>query len=282
MTHLQKAIVGATLVCAIGTAVYEASQTARYQQENLALQQQQAPLGQQALQLRRECDEISQELVLLREQNGTLKRTTPELLGLRSEVGRLRDDSRQLARGQTDAAMVMAAQAWLDRTKFLKQRFEQWPGRPTPELQLLDEQDWLNEGANHDLDSDAACRESMARLRTHAKFKFADAVNEAIEQFAKSNNAQLPADVSQLAPHLKPPLDSWLVNYEIAKAGWINPPQPSSPNSDRARTWALIEKGAFGPDGIQNPSALSDPEYDMYLVIYQGGHYGSGVPRIRK
>jgi len=161
---------------------------------------------------------------------------------------------------------------------FARQRFEQWPGKKTPELQLLSEQDWFSEVANHELESDAACREAMSRLRWTAKAKFASVVKESLDQFAISNNEQLPSALSQLVPYLKPPVDSCLHGYEIAKPGWVKPPKPSSPNSERAETWAIVEKGNFTSDGIaiRDGSNLADPDYDMYMVVYQGGYYGYG------
>ena len=66
-----------------------------------------------------------------------------------------------------------------------------------------------------------------------------------------------------------------LPNYEIAPPGSVKPPQPSSPNSERAETWALVEKGSLKAD----KSGLADPEYDMHIVIYDGGYYGYGPSR---
>ncbi|MEY2429765.1 MAG: hypothetical protein QOJ40_2650, partial [Verrucomicrobiota bacterium] len=54
--------------------------------------------------------------------------------------------------------------------------------------------------------------------------------------------------------------------------------QPNSPNSERAETWALVEKGTLTPDGIPilDGSNLADPDYDKTVVIYRGGYYGYG------
>ena len=287
MTTLQKTLITATLTLTVGTGIYEARQTSRLREKNLVLQQQQAPLAEQIQQLARERDATTRQLASLREENERLNRNTADLLKLRSEVGSLRKESRQLAQGKTGDASdptAIAAQAWLNRAKLLKERFDQWPGKKTPELQLLNEQDWLNEAAKRELDSDAACREAMAHLRWTAKGRFATAVKEALERFAKSNNEQLPSDPSQLMPFLKPPAGSMLEGYEIAKPGSVHPPQPNSPESVNAETWALVEKGNFTSDGIpiRDGSNLSDPDYDMYIVIYRGGHYGYGTGKRSK
>jgi myosin heavy subunit len=274
-------------LAAIGAGIYEVRQTSALRSQLQSLQQQQAPLADQIEQLTRERDESNAKLTALGEEKDRMNSNTAELLKLRGEVARLRTESQRLSSLKpTDPndSTATTAQAWLDRVKLLKRRFEEWPGKKTPELQLLNEQDWLNEVANRELDSDAACREAMSKLRWTAKTKFAGAVNEALEQFAKSNNEQLPFGLSQMIPYLKPPADSSLENYEIAKPGWVHPPHPSSPNSERAGTWALVEKGSFTPNGALVPdgSALADRDYDMHIVIYQGGFYGYGAEKRSK
>jgi hypothetical protein len=67
-----------------------------------------------------------------------------------------------------------------------------------------------------------------------------------------------------------------LDGYDIAEPGWVHPPQPNSPKSENAESWALIAKGSFTADGkaVRDGSYEADPEYDMTIVIYQGGWYG--------
>jgi hypothetical protein len=115
-------------------------------------------------------------------------------------------------------------------------------------------------------------------LRTAAKEKFAILMRDALNHYTSDNDGRLPEDVSQLKPYLAPPGDVILDGYEIAKPGWVHPPQPNSPESKNAETWALVMKGAFTPDGkgLSDGNYLSDPEYDMNLVLFKGGHYMSG------
>ena len=284
MTTLQKAVVGVTLVCAISAAIFEAQQAHKLRQQIEAKPQQQASLSEQAQKLQRERDDAEKAMLSLRLENEQLHRDTAELLKLRGEVARARNN-RAIA-AQSDAvqdATSVAAREWLDRVELLKRRFEQWP-KKTPELELLAEQDWLDEVAKHKLEDDFAFRESMARLRHLAKTKFAGIIHEALEQFARANNDQMPTELSQLEHYLKPPMASWLQNYDVAKPGWINPPQPNSPNSKRAESWAMITKGTLSAEGVpvHNGSNLEDPEHDMVIVIYRGGSYGYGPDRPAK
>ena len=284
MTKTQKVMIGATLILGLGIGFYEGRQASRLQQESFVIQQQESPLAQQIQQMTRERNEVASQGSALRAENERLNRSTSELLKLRAEVARLRHERRTappLASEGTNETIALDAQVWTDRVKLLKQRFEAWPGKKTPELQLLSDKDWLDEAAFHELDSETACRQSMSRLRSTAKRKFASAVNEAIDQYVGSNNAQLPSDLSELQPYLKPPMDSFLGGYQIAKPGWLHPPQPGGSHSERAATWAIIESGSFTPDGVflGDTSLLPDPDYDVYHVIYQGGYYGYGAPQ---
>ncbi len=286
MTTLQKTLIAASLAAAIGTGIYEARQASDLREQNQTLRQLTA---EEIQRLQQERNEVARKLAALQAENESLNRNTTELVKLRSEVTNLRNQAPQLAQGKTAEAndpMAMMAKAWLGRVKLLKQRFEQWPGKKTPELELLAEQDWLEEVAHRELDSDVACREAMSRLRYVAKSRLAQAVNDALEQFAKSNNDQLPTELSQLTPYLKPPADSCLEGYQITKPGWVDPPQPSSPNSERAKIWALVEKGSFTSDGIpiRDGSNLADADYDQYVVIYRGhgGYYGYGVTKTKR
>jgi hypothetical protein len=287
MTTLQKTLIATALVVATGTGIYEVREASNLRKKIQSLQEGQLLLTEQIQRLQNEREDFARQLAALRDENERLNSNTSELLKLRSEVTGLRNESRRLTRENTGDANDPAlgvAQDWLKRAKLLKDRFEDWPGKKTPELQLLDVQDWLNEVADHELDSDAACRESMSRLRYAAKSKFASSVNQALEEFFKSNNERLPSDLSQLMPYLKPPMDSFLAGYEIAKPGSVRPPQPNSPDSKRAETWALVERESFTPDGIaiRSGSSLADPDHDMHIVIYRGGHYGYGTGKPSK
>ncbi|MDB6026554.1 MAG: hypothetical protein JWM68_2777 [Verrucomicrobiales bacterium] len=271
MTTLQKSLITVALVAAIGTGLYEASRVAEQQKELRALVQRQAPLTGQVDQLTRERDDFARQLTTLRNDNERLHRDTEELLKLRGEVARLRNASHEIASakgsGHNDPTEI-AMRSWLKRVTLLKQRFEQWPGKKTPELSLLAEEDWLKETENRNLETDEDCRQAMGKLRDHAKEKMAALVDKALEEYSKANNEQLPADLSQLKPYLNPPVDSFLDGYEIAKPGTVKV-------SNRTLTWAMVEKGSYTPGRVpaSHREVLADREHDMFIVIYQGGHY---------
>ena len=92
MTTLQKALIGATLVAAVGTGIYEARQASRLRAENQTLQQQQTPFSEQLQQLQREREEATNRLAAARDEIARLKAgpERAEVLKLRGEVGTLR------------------------------------------------------------------------------------------------------------------------------------------------------------------------------------------------
>ena len=106
MTTLQKTIIGATLAVAVGTGIYEARQASRLHDKVQAMQQQQAPLTAQILQLQRERDDATNSLALLGEEIERLKRNSLELLRLRGDNARLRSDLAELERQKSAMAVA--------------------------------------------------------------------------------------------------------------------------------------------------------------------------------
>ena len=122
----------------------------------------------------------------------------------------------------------------------------------------------------------------MSNLRIAAKGRFAHVVNKALKEFARANNQQLPTELSQLAPYLAPPADSFLDGYQMTKPGWIQLSKLNSPhNAECARVWAIVDKGTFTPEGepIRDGSNLADPDFDAPFVICQGNSFGYSVHR---
>ena len=287
MTTIQKTLITATLIASVGVGIYEAKEIVQARAEVRTLHQQQAPLAEQIRQLQMERDKATNQIAWLNDQLAKNEKNNLELLKLRGDISNLRNQTKQLTESKssdyTDPT-IAAALEWAKRVKTLKERFLQWPGKKTLEIQMLTEQEWLNEAAARKLDSEDDCRQAMSKLRMEAKNKFSTEVNKAMKLFAEKNNNQLPSDPSELEPYLGPPANLCLADWQIAKSGWVYPPQPNSPDSANAETWALVEKGSFTSDGkaIRDGSYVADPEYDMTVVIYQGGCYSYGPDKKSK
>ncbi|MBE0544354.1 MAG: sigma-70 family RNA polymerase sigma factor [Verrucomicrobia bacterium] len=122
MTALQKTIVTATIAVLAGAGIYEARQASQLRDEVQSLQQQKAPLTEQIRKFEQEQEEAARQLAALRDDNERLNRNTAELLRLRGEVARLRNEIRELAETagkKTDPAesLMLEGIRWLPEWK---------------------------------------------------------------------------------------------------------------------------------------------------------------------
>jgi len=76
---------------------------------------------------------------------------TSEVLGLRAEIARLRENTRELtalkaavAASGNDTAIESTRKSWATRAAQFKQRLEQMPDKSIPEHKLLTDKDWLD------------------------------------------------------------------------------------------------------------------------------------------
>jgi len=94
MTTLQKTLVTAAIVAAVGTGIYQARQASRLRGENQALEQQQTQFAAELQHLQRQRDEATNRLAGLVEENAgfRLNPKQTEVLKLRSQVGLLRQE----------------------------------------------------------------------------------------------------------------------------------------------------------------------------------------------
>src|SRR5438876_4538080 len=221
MTTIQKTLLAATVVAAVGTGIYEARRISQLTGNIQALQQQQAPLTAQAGQLRRQRDDATSKSAALQQENGRLRQDSVELAKLRGEVARLRSDSQELAKLKAVIAgdqTLSGAASWKDRVSRLKERLEQTPGAKIPELQFVTEQDWL-QAARDELETDADYRRALSTLRSTAENKVAKMMKTALAKYMRNNSKQFPSDLAQLQPYFESPLDdSILQRWEIAPA----------------------------------------------------------------
>ena len=104
MTTLQKAIIPAAIVAALGTGIYEARQASNLRTQVQRLRQQQDALSEQNERSSRERDDALRQLTTLNGESERLKLQTAELLKLRGDVTRLRQ---QLAEPQPKARVSL-------------------------------------------------------------------------------------------------------------------------------------------------------------------------------
>ena len=215
MTALQKTIVGAALVAAVGTGIFEEHQASRLHNQVQTLQQQQTSQAEQIRQLQIERDDATNRLAVVLAENAGLKSNPneTELLKLREEVTQLKNEA--------DDPTEQAARALMVKVKELKQRLDETPDAKIPELQFLTDQDWIN-AANGRLDNDAAYRRALSTLRKAAEGKFAAMLNRAVIGYIKNSGGHMPTDLAQLQPYFDSPVnDTILQRWEIAPANAV-------------------------------------------------------------
>jgi RNA polymerase sigma factor (sigma-70 family) len=253
MTTLQKALIGAAIATAVGTGLYEARRASGLQDQMQALRQQPTPATGQDDSLRKKLDDANRQLASLQAQNEQLRRDAADVLRLRSEVARLRENT-----PAADDPTALAAKSWLARTTQLKARVQQTPGARIPEFQFLTEQDWLN-AAKGDLNTDEDYRKALSGLRGAAETTFiTTALKPALNQYLQAN--QTPTDISQLQPYFNPPVDySILQRWEVAPK-------------------ATVQSLGMGGDIIITQIAPVDADYDSRYGVGPNG-WGTAGPQ---
>jgi DNA-binding protein Fis len=260
MTTLQKALITTALAAAVGTGIYQAHRAALLQGQADALRLRNDSLS---LQLQQERDAASNRLAAAQLESSQPRGDLSELLKLRAQVGKLRDDARELAKlkaagASTDPDPTAAEmKSWLDRVKKLKDKLAEMPDRKIPEFQFLTEQDWLDAVKNvKQLDTDADYDKALNALRSSAKQEFASMVKSAIGSYLQANNGQLPADLSQLQPYFaSSPDDSVLQRYEITQPGTVSEKTGSLIDEDGNYYYSHIQ---VDKEGISSSTTTED------------------------
>ena len=257
MNTLQKTLIAATLTVAVGTGIYETRQASALRTQVQTLQQQQAD---QILQLHQERDEAFGKLTAARAEIGQLRQDLVDILKLRAEVSRLRAEAQQmtpLKPGNAVDPIELAASTWVNRVARLKQRLEQVPESRIPEMQLLDEEDWLAVVKGRPLDTDLDYRRALSTLRSTAAGKLASLMQKALRGFTRSNNGQFPTDLAQLQSYFDSPVDAAILDR------WKIAPGQTVPSV------------GMGEVIITQKAPPVDEVFDNRYVIGSGGGQGS-------
>jgi RNA polymerase sigma factor (sigma-70 family) len=226
---LKIGIVTAVVVAGVATPLAIQERARRdLRAENAALRQQidaLAPLASESERL--------SNLLARTTADAPVAQTNPssELLKLRGEVGRLREENRELARLKAapaetakDGSFDAALQTVAARATQLQEGLKQMPHQSIPELQFLSPQDWVRTAGNvKRLETEEDFRKAFSDLRVRAKAAFGGNLQKALRQFGENNDGMLPADLSQLQPYLDPPVDpAVLERYQLLQSGKLS------------------------------------------------------------
>jgi len=237
------AIMATKLKIALATAAVIALATplVMQHQTNVKLREGTQLLRAQSEQLALTAAENTRLSNLLREaQSQPVAQADPsdELLKLRGDVARLREDSRELARVKAEAAansghdpsIQATLQSLAARATALKRHLEERPQAKIPELQFVTDKQWIDAVAKGNLDTEEGIREALNRLRSSAKTTFGSMMQKALKQYAAANGGMLPNDLSELQAYFNPPIDpTMLKRYELVQSGSLEESRHDKP-----------------------------------------------------
>lgn len=257
MSVIKTTAIATAVIAAVGLGVYEHQQASALQMQlaDVKSQLQSAPPH---AGLAAEHDKALRQLAALQAENQRLNNSIPELLRLRDEVGRLRRDTNAAANSNDPSSV--AAKSWVARVNLLKARLEQSPGASVPELQLLDEEDWLAAVKDPKLETEEDYRRAFAALRNSAQNKFVPQIQNALLKYMQANNNAFPTEVAQIAPFLESNDPTLLNRYGVM------------PSED-------IVSVKLGGDWVVSQKEPIDREFDQRIVV---GPHGSGASSFPK
>jgi RNA polymerase sigma factor (sigma-70 family) len=222
-TKLKIALVSAAVVAVATPLALQHQTKVKLREENQVLRRQNdqlSPLASENERLSNLLAQAAQTAAPLDDARAT------ELLKLRGEVARLREESRELARlkGKDDASydpsIASTAQALVARATQLKRHLEERPERAIPELQLVSEKDWIQAVTEGPLETDRDYRKALNELRGIGKKLFGKMVQKALRGYAEANGGMLPTDLAQLQPYFERPVDpAVLQRYQMVQSG---------------------------------------------------------------
>jgi hypothetical protein len=224
MSTTQKSLLALGLI-AVGAAVFEWHQASQLREQVRSLRDQRDASAEQMQQLQGELEDARGRLSTVQGQEPApkLSQNTAELLGLRTEVARLR--SEKLA--QATDPFTVSVLGETTRAARLNQQLALAPEKRIPELQYLTLTDWLDAASGADLESDAGVRKALSRLRRLAKNRLYPAWQRAFRSYLDNNGNQLPTDLAQLKPYFEAPVDDTiLTRYQLLVTGNANALKP--------------------------------------------------------
>ncbi len=211
MTTLQKTTVALIVAAAVGAAVYEAREASRIRSDLERLTAQ--PLQTDAL--RRELDDATNRIAMLAGELSRAKSNSNDLIRLRREAARARDQSADA----DPAIMKLAAKVAL-----LKRKLAESPKRAIPEMRFLTDKDWADVALGADLATEDGLRDAFSNLRGNAINTFLnDMMKDAMKRYLAANNNVAPASLSELTPFFNAPVtQDMLSNYQLLQTGEVD------------------------------------------------------------
>jgi hypothetical protein len=204
-------------------------------QSTINLRRQNQTLRQQLDQLAGENQRLAHAITRHEGAQSDARDQWNELLRLRGEVGRLREEARASMQARTDSGPAGSspteyARTLAGRVRTLKDVLAQRPEFNIPELQFASERDWLEAAAEFAAGTEADLRRALGGLRTLAKNKVGYLMMNALQAYSQANGRQLPPDLEQLKPYFRRPVDDAILGrYQLVATGPVKDLKPGQP-----------------------------------------------------
>jgi RNA polymerase sigma factor (sigma-70 family) len=204
MTTVQKTVITATFVLAVGVGLYEHRVISNQKLRLTDAESEIGTLRAQSQQLRRERDAASARWAAMeREISAAAAKIAQEGTGPTIPSG-------------VDAEM----KAVLDRVAELRRRVGELPGARAKGAGMLNREDWIKIALDHRMETEADVKKAIGDIQAQVKVAWANLVQTALRDFAKANGGLLPTDSSQLTPFLPAGGDaSFLGQFQMLRAG---------------------------------------------------------------
>jgi len=228
MTKLKIGLISALVVAGVATPlIIQHQNEVNLHDENQSLLREHEQLNGEITRLSAENFRLSQLVAQANSSSLSQNSGSNELLKLRAEVTRLRQQQRASSRSSAaagagdDPSMDASLKTWATRVSQLKQRIEQMPDKKIPELQLVTDKDWFDAVKSvKQLETEDDYRQAFDGLRRNVKSEFVGMLQQALRGYTKANDGMLPADLSQLKPYFEKPVDDAILGrYSLLQQG---------------------------------------------------------------
>ena len=189
-----------------------------------------------------------------------LKEANREIPKLRDEVARLAAQSAKSApvpmkseAEPVEDTFETAVRELAARAAELNRHVQNMPNLDIPELQLLEEADWLSAAKGAEFDTQEGIRKALSKVRQKAKTQFAELAAAAFNDYYAASQGSAPTDPAQLLPYFKTPIDAALLQrYQLVPSSAVQ---------------SLMEIGPL----LLSEKAPVDREYDTHFYIGSRG-----------
>ena len=216
MTGPRKLLLGSAFAIATGICIYGTWQASVTRDEIRTLNAAQTRLHDHSRQLRHARDESLSQIEAQQQENQRMTHEHADLLKSRD------DPPPAFAAPPESANNDSIANTWPSRVTQLKECLILNPESRIPEMQLLDDGDWLAVVMNRATQTESDDRRALSALRSLAEGKFGRSIQKALRTFQKDNDRRFPADLATLQPYFDvQPDPAMLARWTIVPAETI-------------------------------------------------------------